>query len=247
MPEGGKLTVETGNVELDEEYARSHPETVPGPYAMLAVSDTGIGMDAEARARIFEPFYTTKPAGKGTGLGLSTVFGIVKQSGGSIWVYSEPGRGSTFKVYTPRAEKGDAPVQAKAARSALLMGSATILVVEDEEGVRSLIGEVLRLGGYTVLLASDAEMAKAMCREHDGPIHLLLTDVVLPKVGGRQLAEVLVTMRPDLRVIYMSGYTDNAIVHHGVLDPGTAFIEKPISPDALLKKMQEVLGIRALL
>ncbi|MCZ7645970.1 MAG: PAS domain-containing protein [Planctomycetota bacterium] len=236
MPKGGKLTIETANVELDAEYARTHPGAQAGPHVMIAVSDTGVGMEAATKARIFEPFFTTKAPGKGTGLGLSTVYGIVKQSGGNIWVYSEPGRGTAFKVYLPRAE-AKADNQGTKATHSGAPGVGTILVVEDEEGVRTLLRDVLEMGGYTVLTAGDAAVAQALCAKHQGEIRLLLTDVVLPGMGGRELSEKLVAMRPGMRVVFMSGYTDNAIVHHGVLEPGLHFIEKPILPNVLLDKI----------
>lgn len=243
MPRGGKLTIETDNVELDEDYARTHPDAVPGPHVMIAMTDTGMGMDAETKARIFEPFFTTKEKGKGTGLGLSTVYGIVKQSGGNIWVYSEPGHGTTFKVYLPRAEESSRPVQPQDRKAAVaLRGSETILLVEDDEDVRALLRDVLEAGGYRVLATGDAQEAMDLCRRHKGEVDLLLTDVVMPRMGGRELAENIMALQPNIKVVYMSGYTDNAIVHHGVLDPGTAFIEKPIAPNVLLEKIRDFLS-----
>ena len=241
MPEGGKLTIETANAELDANYVRRHAMAAPGRFVMLAVSDTGCGMDAETQSHIFEPFFTTKETGKGTGLGLATVYGIVKQIGGEIWVYSEPGRGTTFKIYFPQAEEGERAVQPPKVVSASQRGSGTILVVEDEEAVRSLVRRVLESKGYAVLTASTAEEAARMCEQQGGKISLLLTDVVMPGMSGRKLAHHLGFSRPEMKVLYMSGYTDNAIVHHGVLDPGTAFLQKPFTPDAILRKVREVL------
>jgi len=242
MPRGGKLTLETENVELGARYVAEHPEAQPGPHVMIAMTDTGHGMDAETRARIFEPFFTTKEVGRGTGLGLSTVYGIVKQSGGNIWVYSEPGRGTTFKVYLPRAERESAPARPQVEQRAPPKGSETILVVEDEADVRAVLRDILEMGGYTVLDTGDAEQAIEICKRHPGDIHLLLTDVVMPKMGGPELAETLRALRPDLRVAFMSGYTDNAIVHHGVLKSGIAFLNKPIEVKTLLRKIPEFLG-----
>jgi CheY-like chemotaxis protein len=241
MPQGGKITIQTSNVELDADYVAEHVEAREGSHVMIAVSDTGFGMDADTRKRIFEPFFTTKALGRGTGLGLSTVYGIVKQSGGNIWVYSEPGRGTTFKVYIPATEQKAAD---RSARMAAVRPKATetVLVVEDEEAVRKLVKSVLTGAGYEVLEAATPELAVQRASMHDGDIHLLLTDVVMPGMGGPQLAQKIVSARPTIKVLYMSGYTDNAIVHHGVLDPGTAFLEKPIRPEALQTKVREVLG-----
>lgn len=241
MPGGGKLTIETSNDFLDEEYSHVHPPVQPGPYVMLAISDTGVGMDEMTASQVFEPFFTTKKRGKGTGLGLSTVYGIVKQSGGFIWVYSEPGKGSTFKVYFPRTEdrrevpdKGDPPVED-------LRGGKTVLVVEDEDSIRKLAITILGQYGYAVLSAGDGEEALRIAAGHEGEIGLLLTDVVMPRLGGRELYERLRQLRPGIKVLYMSGYTDNAIVHQGVLDPGIAFLQKPCSPISMVRKVKEVL------
>ena len=240
MPKGGKVTISTGNVDLDEHYAAAHADVTPGRYVMLAVSDTGHGMDIETRRRIFEPFFTTKERGKGTGLGLSTVYGIVKQSGGHIWVYSEPGHGTTFKVYLPRADAATDTAGAPLPEGAL-QGSETILLVEDETEVRDLVRRALVRFGYTVLEAVGAAEAQDLCARHGGAIQLLLTDVVLPGLGGAELAAQITGRRPDCRVLYMSGYTDDAIAHQGVLAPGTWFIEKPFTPQALARKVREVL------
>ena len=241
MPEGGKLTIETANAELDANYVRRHAMAAPGRFVMLAVSDTGCGMDAETQSHIFEPFFTTKEMGKGTGLGLATVYGIVKQIGGEIWVYSEPGRGTTFKIYFPQVEEAERAVQPPKVASASQQGSETILVVEDEEAVRSLVQRVLESNGYAVLTASNAEEAAQMCDRQERTINLLLTDVVMPGMSGRKLARHLGFSRQGMKVLYMSGYSDNAIVHQGVLDPGTAFLQKPFTPDSILRKVREVL------
>jgi two-component system cell cycle sensor histidine kinase/response regulator CckA len=241
MPQGGMLTVGTANVVLDDDYANQHVDVKPGQYVMLAVSDTGIGMDDHTRSHIFEPFFTTKVKGKGTGMGLSTVYGIVKQSGGYVWVYSEPNQGSTFKIYLPRI---DDPIETQDAANLaeeLSAGVETVLLVEDEEAVRSLVCKVLRASGYTVLESLNPADALRIAREHPDPIHLLLTDVVMPQMSGREVANQVIVLRPSTKVLFISGYTDDAIVHHGVLDPKTAFLHKPFSPDALARKVREVL------
>ena len=241
MPQGGTLTIETGNATLDEDYAARHVSVVPGEYVMLAVSDTGCGMDEDTKARIFEPFFTTKPAGRGTGLGLSTVYGIVKQSGGNIWLYSEPGKGTTFKVYLPavdaQAEEPDKPASPAAPKS----GGETILVVEDDDQLRRLAHRALAAQGYTVLEADRGASAIDIARRHAGRIHLLLTDVVMPDTNGRQLADALRSERPGLRVLFMSGYPDGAIVHHNMLDQGVAYIAKPFTTEAVSRKVRQVL------
>ncbi|OLC07756.1 MAG: hypothetical protein AUH42_02935 [Gemmatimonadetes bacterium 13_1_40CM_70_11] len=241
MPNGGKLTIETQNVELDVAYARGHVSSQPGDYVMLAVSDTGVGMDAATQARIFEPFFTTKEKGKGTGLGLATVYGIVKQSGGWIWVYSEPGHGTTFKIYLPRVAEAAAPAAPSPAPPASVRGSETVLVVEDDEMIRHLVQRVLKANGYTVLVAASGRDAERVAGQHQGPIHLLMTDVVMPGMNGREVARRLAAARSGIRVLYLSGYTDDAIVHHGVLEPGIAFLQKPFTLAVLGRKVREVL------
>jgi PAS domain S-box-containing protein len=241
MPEGGKLVIETANVELDDAYARRHPVVNPGRYVMLAMSDTGTGMDAATQAHIFEPFFTTKEHGKGTGLGLSTVYGIVKQSGGFVWVYSEPGLGSTFKIYLPLIEDAAESVPGSEGRELPFGGSETILLVEDEEAVRTLASRILQERGYKVLESASPEDALQIAEQHQEPIALLLTDVVLPKMSGRKIAEHLTHLRPNMKVLYMSGYTDDAIVRNGVLYANTAFLQKPFAPAALARKVREVL------
>lgn len=240
MPQGGKLTVETANVELSEDYTRRRPMMRPGPYVMLVLSDTGIGMEAETLSHVFEPFFTTKELGKGTGLGLATVYGIVKQSGGYIWVYSEPGEGTTFKIYLPSVQEGEEAVR-KPHESSGKGGDETVLVVEDDDMLRNMARNILKRYGYRVLEAQDAETALEASRGHEGPIHLLLTDVVMPGISGRELAERLQSERPAARVLFMSGYTDEAVVHHGVLESGISFVQKPFSPDVLARKVREVL------
>ncbi len=243
MPQGGKLTIETENVELDEHYARLHPDVAAGTYVMLAVTDTGVGMDPETRSRIFEPFFTTKPAGLGTGLGLATVYGIVKQSNGAISVYSEPGLGTAFKVYLPRVlEPADAVVAAPVA--GVRGGSETILLVEDNEMVRTLTCEILKRQGYTVVEAQHGADALDLARRYHGPIHLLLTDVVMPEMSGPELVSRLAPLRPQMKIVYMSGYTADAIDHQGMLDEGIEFLAKPIGLDTLVRKLREVLDGR---
>jgi len=240
MPAGGSLTIETANVELDGEFAQTHPEVrMSGEFVVLAVSDSGTGMDEATRARIFEPFFTTKELGKGTGLGLSTVYGIVKQSGGYVWCYSEPGAGTVFKIYLPRVAE-DASNVAPRPATADLRGSETILLVEDEETLANLARRVLLKQGYRVLTASSGAAAREVAAEHPG-IDLLLTDVVMPGMSGRDLADELQRRFPGLKVLFMSGYTDDAIVHQGFLDPGLAFLQKPFTPDGLARKVREVL------
>ncbi len=241
MPEGGTLTIETSNVHLTEVYASTHAEITPGRYVVMAVSDSGMGMDHETQAHIFEPFFTTKAQGKGTGLGLATVYGIVKQSGGYIWIYSEPGKGATFKIYLPAVEAEVEPAGASAERRKSYRGTETILLVEDETAVRKLVAEVLVAQGYNVLTASNPDEAAQISAGYAKTIHLLLTDLVMPRWNGRQLAEHLAFSRPGMKVLFMSGYTDDAIVQHGILSPGTAFIQKPFTPQTLTRKVRGVL------
>lgn len=245
MPRGGKLTIETTNVYLDEEYASLHLSITPGWYVMLAVSDTGSGMDAQTQGRIFDPFFTTKEVGKGTGLGLSTVYGIVKQSGGNIWVYSELGRGTTFKIYLPCVDRSAEQPEPSIDRNKLSKGNETVLLVEDEEMVREMAKEILEESGYQVLEAKHGHEALLVAEQHRGHIHLMLSDVVMPQMSGRELAEQFAPLRKDMKVLYMSGYTDDAIVHHGVLDEGMDFIEKPFTPNALARKVRETLNTAA--
>lgn len=242
MPDGGKLIIETRNVELDEEFALRHPPTIPGNYVALLVTDTGIGMDAQTQAHIFEPFFTTKEVGKGTGLGLATVYGVVKQSGGYVWVYSEPGLGSTFKVYLPRVDEA---VQQSGRGEVVIpreRRSETILLVEDEESLRTLTRTFLEQGGYTVLEANDGQKAIEIAQYHQGPIHLLLTDMIMPGMSGRALAESLARLHPELKVIYISGYT--GFTNRGLLDSQAVLLSKPVTREVLLSKLHEVLNLQ---
>jgi len=239
MPNGGQLTIETTNVLHSRDYAAQHVGVTPGPYVLIAVSDTGCGMDEGTRARAFEPFFTTKDEGQGTGLGLSTVYGIVKQHGGNTWVYSELDMGTTFKVYLPRT---DAPQEVPdEAEEEVPRGSETVLLVEDEQDVRAVAERALTSQGYRVLSASHSDEAEGLHAQQDQPVDLLLTDVIMPGRNGRALYEQLASAHPSLKVLYISGYTDHAIVHHGVLDPGTAFLQKPFSPESLARRVREVL------
>jgi PAS domain S-box-containing protein len=244
MPNGGRLMLETANVELDSSFSRHSVVMAPGKYVMLAVTDNGCGMDADTQAHLFEPFFTTKEKGKGTGLGLATVYGIVKQSGGYIWVYSEPGKGTTFKVYLPRVMGAGEKARKDESDAAkpLQRGSETVLLVEDEDGVRQLAREYLEANGYTVLQAADGHAALELAGLHDGPIHLLMTDVVMPGISGRELAQRISKVRADVKVLYMSGYTDQAVVHHGILDSGSVLLQKPFTMATLATKLREILA-----
>ena len=244
MPNGGQLTIETADVELDDVFVEQHRDAAVGRHVLIAVSDTGSGMDETTRAHLFEPFFTTKPFGKGTGLGLATVYGIVKQSGGSIWVYSEPGQGSTFKIYLPIATGAAEPlppsVDVQAPR-----GTETVLVVEDHAAVRGVIEKTLGRYGYTVVVAANASEALERSQAYPGPIHMMLTDLILPGANGREIAKQVVAARPSVRVLYMSGYTDDVIVHHGVLEPGLAFVQKPFTGAVLVRRIREVLAAQS--
>lgn len=241
MPQGGRLTIETANVVLDTAYAKGRPGVEPGPYAMLAVSDNGIGMERETVDKIFEPFFTTKAPGKGTGLGLATVYGIVKQHGGNIWVYSEPGRGTTFKIYLPKATGSAQPDKVAEKQPKFKAGKGTVLVVEDETAVRKLACNILRNHGYEVLEANSSPDALRLAETHGGQIDLLLTDVVMPQMNGRELYRHVASLRPDVKVLYMSGYTDDVIAHHGVLDAQIEFLQKPFTVDGLVRKVRKLL------
>ena len=244
MPDGGTVTIETGNVTLDDAYAAQHVSVIPGEYVMLAVSDTGCGMDAKTQSRIFEPFFTTKPAGRGTGLGLSTVYGIVKQTGGNIWLYSEPGKGTTFKIYLPAIAALPEDIGKVAPAEAPRRGAGTVLVVEDDEQLRRLTHRALDAQGYMVLVADRGATALDIARRHKGEIDLLLTDVIMPDTNGRKLAETIQAARPGMRVLYMSGYPDGAIASHGMLEPGVAYLAKPFTTEAITRRVREVLETR---
>jgi two-component system cell cycle sensor histidine kinase/response regulator CckA len=240
MPDGGRLTIETAAVELDDDYVAARGDGTPGPNVLLAVSDTGVGMSEEVQRHLFEPFFTTKAPGAGTGLGLATVFGVVKQSGGSIYVYSEEGRGTTFKIYLPAAP-GEGTDDPRAGDEPAERGSETIVLVEDDEQVRTLVRMMLESKGYQVLAAAGAEEAERLCAERSGDVDLLLSDVVMPDVNGRALAERLAAISPSLRVLFMSGYSDEAVYRHGEISPDAAFIEKPFTDRTLARKVREVL------
>jgi CheY-like chemotaxis protein len=246
MQDGGKLTIETANLNLDESYAGSHLSVVPGQYVMLTVSDTGCGMDAQTQSQIFEPFFTTKEQGKGTGLGLATVYGIVKQSGGYIWVYSEVGKGTTFKIYLPQAIEEANELQSHLQPVAIPNGAETVLLVEDDSQVSKFAAQVLTELGYSVIIASNGNEALEAASKAGREINLVLTDVVMPEKGGKQLADELRLIKPNTKVLFMSGYTEDAIVHHGILSPGITFLHKPFTPGELTRKVRQVLdeGIR---
>ena len=245
MPHGGKVTIETVNVDRVPVFSNKPDAGTKRPYIMLAVSDTGSGMDEATRARIFEPYFTTKAAGKGTGLGLSTVYGIVKQSDGEILVYSEPGQGATFKVYLPRVDRVATELGAGPLVESLPAGTETILLVEDEPGVRAFAGEALRMQGYTILEAKHGIEAQLLSAQHPASIHLLLTDVVMPQMNGREVAERLLPQRPGLKVLYMSGYAEQAVINRGIMESGFAFLQKPFTQQALVCKVREVLDAKA--
>jgi two-component system cell cycle sensor histidine kinase/response regulator CckA len=244
MPQGGTVTVETANIMLGKEYAQTHVDVFPGPHVMLSVSDTGEGIPRDIQSRLFEPFFTTKEKGRGTGLGLATVYGIVKQSGGHIVVDSEAGAGAAFRLYFPASV---APAQravqaARNAPAADLRGTETVLVVEDDPRLRALDERILKRYGYAVLLADSADEAVRICTEHPGPIHIVVTDVIMPGGSGRTVGDWIMEYKPETKVIYMSGYTDDAISRHGVLEPGARFLQKPFSPEAFARKVREALS-----
>lgn len=244
MPDGGKITIETTEIELTDSYASEHVGVTPGPHIRLAISDTGTGMDAATKARMFEPFFTTKETCKGTGLGLAMVFGIVRQSGGTIWVSSVLGKGTTVEIFVPMADR--AAIVRKSApppNNRTLRGTETVLLVEDDERVRVLARTILRKYGYNVLDARGGGDALLLCEQFEAPIHVLVTDVVMPRMSGRKLAERLLLVRPDMKVLYMSGYTDDAVVRNGVFHSTLAFIQKPITPEALALKVREALDV----
>jgi nitrogen-specific signal transduction histidine kinase len=240
MPNGGNITIETQNMDLEEAYAGSHSSVLPGSYVMIAVSDSGMGMDAEVSAHIFEPFFTTKATG--TGLGLATVYGAVKQSGGNIWVYSEPGKGTTFKIYFPRVDGAVESTGAIERSAATLKGSETILLVEDSDSLRDVTKEFLQIAGYNVVEARDGKDSLRVARMHEERIHLLLTDVVMPGMSGRELANEIKQIHPETRILFMSGYTSNAIVHRGVLDEELSLLTKPFTRSGLTQKVREMLN-----
>jgi CheY-like chemotaxis protein len=240
MPDGGKLTIRTANVSLDDDHRREYSYIQPGPYVMLSITDTGHGMDKDTQSRIFEPFFTTKEKGKGTGLGLSTAYGIIKQSGGYIFAKSELNHGTTFSIYLPQVDDAAEPLDTERAAQFAAGGTETVLLVEDEESVRQLVRETLEAKGYKVLEAEHGEAALAMASGHHGPIDILITDVVMPGMSGRELAKQLCASDPEMKVLFLSGYTEDAIVHQGVLEPGTAFLQKPFTLQMLSRKVREI-------
>jgi CheY-like chemotaxis protein len=246
MPNGGKLTLETANVSLDEEYVRGFPDLRPGEYVMLAISDTGAGISKEVKARLFEPFFTTKGVGKGTGLGLATCHGIIKQSGGHIAVYSESGRGATFKIYLPQVEQPTKALAPRREMAELPRGTEAILVVEDDPALREMSAALLKRLGYTVLAAANGVEALSLTHQKGtGHIDLLFTDVVMPQMSGKELSDRIHSLHPDMKVVFASAYTENAIVHQGVLDDGVVLLQKPFTPSALALKLREVLDERS--
>jgi CheY-like chemotaxis protein len=240
MPDGGKLIIETANVNIGDEYSSTHADSAPGPYVLIAVTDSGAGMSREVKEKLFEPFFTTKEKGKGTGLGLPSVYGIVKQSGGFVWVYSEPGRGTTFKVYLPRADEPSTGVIRTPTRNRRV-GEETILLVEDDEEVRTVATRILRNNGYRVLEAANGAEALRVCNAERVAVDLIVTDIVMPEMGGTELAERVRESQPDARFLFTSGYTEDAAVRQTLLDPGEAFIEKPFTPTSLAQKARQVL------
>jgi CheY-like chemotaxis protein len=245
MPNGGKLTIETGSVQLSESFSAAQIGVAPGSYLVISVSDTGVGMDEETQSHLFEPFFTTKNPGRGTGLGLATAYGIIRQSGGAIRIWSQLGRGTTARIYLPPVEaKAWARTESKAASSGPLTGAESILVVEDEARVRKLIVDVLTAKGYGVLEATRGEDALRISRTHKGIIDLAVVDVVMPEISGPDFVRQLTRLRPDVRVLYISGYTDEAIVHHGIPESGAAFLQKPFLPDELARKVRQVIDTR---
>jgi CheY-like chemotaxis protein len=239
MPEGGRLTVETQNADLDADYAVTHPPAVPGRYVVVVVTDTGSGMDAATQARIFEPFFSTKGVGKGTGLGLATVYGVVKQSDGCIWVYSEVGVGTTFKIYLPRIDE-EAELE-RQHEGPLLRGSETVLLVEDEASLREILCETLQANGYSVLVARDGIEALQIAQAHRGTIQIMVTDVIMPGMTGPKIVDLLAPTWPGMKVLFVSGYSDESVTRHGLVGPGRAFLSKPFGPEVLLRKVRELL------
>ncbi|HVQ77894.1 MAG TPA: ATP-binding protein [Candidatus Binatia bacterium] len=240
MPDGGRITIETRNADLDQSYVAAHAPVRTGPYVMLAVTDTGSGMDAATQARIFEPFFTTKGLGEGTGLGLATVYGIVKQSDGYVWVYSEAGVGTTFKIYLPRVDEDVQPAREEAP-GPLLRGVETVLLVEDEASLREMLREILEANGYSVLVAREGTEAVQMAAAHAGPIEIIVIDVIMPGMAGPKIVDLVARTRPEVKVLFISGYSDEAVTRHGLIGPRRAFLSKPFGPEVLLRKVRESL------